>query len=214
MTRRRRAASMPLMAFKSWFYDAFLALGERRGMAARRAALLAQAEGRVLEIGAGTGLNLAHYPASVGALVLTEPDAAIAKRLHARAAASGLPVSVVEAGAQELPFPDASFDTVVSTMVLCTVPDADAAIDEIRRVLAPDGKLLFIEHVLADDPRLARWQHRLRAPWSCIGEGCQCNRETTRALAQRMRLGATETATWSGMPRVVHPLVIGEARRR
>ena len=200
------------MALKSWFYDSFLALGERRGMAARRADLLSRAEGRVLEIGAGTGLNLEHYPHTIERLVLTEPDRAMAKGLHRRTAAAALPVEVVETGAEALPFADASFDTVVSTMVLCTVPDHEAAIEEIRRVLQPEGRLLFIEHVLADGERLAGWQRRLRAPWACFGEGCQCDRDTHRVLERRMRLGDTRTDTWSGMPALVHPLVIGEAR--
>jgi ubiquinone/menaquinone biosynthesis C-methylase UbiE len=199
------------MGFTAWFYDSFLALGERRGMAAQRAELLAQARGRVLEIGAGTGLNLPHYPQHLDELVLTEPQSAMAAGLHKRIAGLARPVTVVEAGAQELPFPDASFDTVVSTLVLCTVPDADAAITEIRRVLKPGGRFLFIEHVLADGERLARWQHRLAPAWKVFGDGCNCNRETIAMLESGMRLGDTRVARWSGMPSIVHPLVVGEA---
>jgi ubiquinone/menaquinone biosynthesis C-methylase UbiE len=195
------------------FYDAFLALSERRGMRTRRRALLAGAHGRVLEIGAGTGLNIDHYPAAVDELVLTEPEPGMCWRLQQRAAASGRDATVVQAGAEDLPFPDGSFDAVVSTMVLCTVPDPAAAMAEIRRLLRPGGRLLFIEHVRADDePRLARWQDRLEAPWRAFGEGCRCNQPTLRLLDEAglrpTRLGHDR---WRGMPRIVAPLVIGEA---
>src|SRR5215470_7784716 len=120
------------MSFNALIYDASLAIGERRGMAARRGELLASARGRVLELGAGTGLNLRHYPDGVE-LVVSEPDPAMRARLKRRA---GTAVRVVDAGAESLPFPDDSFDTVVSTLVLCTVADPDAALAEVRRVLA------------------------------------------------------------------------------
>jgi ubiquinone/menaquinone biosynthesis C-methylase UbiE len=195
------------------FYDVFLALSERRGMRMRRRALLAGAHGRVLEIGAGTGLNLDHYPAAVDELVLTEPEPGMCWRLEQRAAAGGREASVVHAGAEDLPFPDGSFDAVVSTMVLCTVPDPAAAIAEIRRVLRPDGKLLFIEHVRADDePRLARWQDRLEAPWRAFGEGCRCNQPTLALLDEAgLRPSRLGHDRWRGMPRIVAPLIIGEA---
>ena len=195
------------------FYDVFLALSERRGMRTRRRALLAGAHGRVLEIGAGTGLNIDHYPAAVDELVLTEPEPGMCWRLQQRAVASGRDATVVQAGAEDLPFADGSFDAVVSTMVLCTVPDPAAAMAEIRRLLRPGGRLLFIEHVRADDePRLARWQDRLEAPWRVFGEGCRCNQPTLRLLDEAglrpTRLGHDR---WRGMPRIVAPLVMGEA---
>jgi ubiquinone/menaquinone biosynthesis C-methylase UbiE len=134
---------------QSLIYDPFLALGERRGMAAHRRALLAGARGRVLEVGAGTGLNLAFYPASLDELVLTEPDAAMRARLRRRVARRRPHATVAADRAEALPFADGSFDTVVCTLVLCTVPDPAAALAEFRRVLAPDGRLLFIEHLRA-----------------------------------------------------------------
>jgi ubiquinone/menaquinone biosynthesis C-methylase UbiE len=190
-------------------YDPFLWLGERLGMTARRHDLLAGARGRVLEIGAGTGLNLAHYPATVDELVLAEPDAGMAERIDASAA----PVAarVVAAPAEQLPFEDASFDTVVSTLVLCTVEDPDRSLAEIRRVLRPGGRLLFAEHVRASSPRLARWQDRLAGPWAVWASGCRCDRRTLERIEERFELGAVEHATWRGMPAIVHPLVIGEA---
>jgi ubiquinone/menaquinone biosynthesis C-methylase UbiE len=185
-------------------YDPFLALGERRGMAARRRALLADVRGRVLEVGAGTGLNLPHYPAGVD-LVLTEPQPSMLRKLRRRA-------PVVAAPAEALPFEDASFDVVVSTMVLCTVADPVAAVREMRRVLRPGGRLVFIEHVRAESPRLARWQDRLAAPWRAFAVGCRCNQPTLELLARELRLGEVERAGWRGMPALVRPLAIGEAR--
>jgi ubiquinone/menaquinone biosynthesis C-methylase UbiE len=185
-------------------YDPFLAVGERRGMAARRRALLADVRGRVLEVGAGTGLNLPHYPREAD-LTLTEPDPAMLRRLRRRAPA-------VAAPAEALPFDDASFDVVVSTLVLCTVADPAAAVREMRRVLRPGGRLVFIEHVQAQAPRLARWQDRLAGPWRAFAAGCRCNAHTLDVLARELRLGAVQRDEWRGMPALVRPLAIGEAR--
>ena len=192
-------------------YDPFLALGERRGMAGHRRALLAGAEGRVLELGAGTGLNLVHYPVGVRELVLSEPDDAMRRALERRVARSGRSARLVAAPAEALPFVDGEFDTVVSTMVLCTVEDARAAIAEVRRVLRPGGRLLFVEHVKAASPRLAGWQDRLAGPWAAFAQGCRCNRPTEALLAGEFRVERVERGRWRGMPALVHPLVIGEA---
>jgi SAM-dependent methyltransferase len=183
-------------------YDSSLRRGEHAGMADHRQSLLAAASGRVLEIGAGTGLNLPHYPEGID-LVLTEPEAPMARR-------AGRPV--VPASAEELPFEDASFDTAVSTLVLCTVSDPARAIAELRRVLRPGGRLLFIEHVRGEG-RLARWQDRLEGPWRRIGNGCHANRDTLSAL----RAGGFEVDarrdTWHRMPRLIRPLALGTAVR-
>ena len=188
-------------------YDPFLALGERRGMRRCRRELLAQAEGRVLEIGAGTGLNLPHFPAGVRELVLSEPDPAMRAVLERRAARG--PARVVAAPAEALPFPDDAFDTVVSTMVLCTVQDVTAAIAETRRVLRPGGRLLFAEHVRAGSPLLARCQDRLAGGWAAFAQGCRCNQATEALLAGAFRLERVERARWRGMPALVRPLIVG-----
>jgi ubiquinone/menaquinone biosynthesis C-methylase UbiE len=191
-------------------YDPFLAVGERRGMAARRRALLAPLHGRVLEVGAGTGLNLRHYPDAVAELVLTEPEPAFHARLRRRAGGSA---TVVGAPAEALPFGDASFDFVVSTLVLCTVADPAAALRELRRVLRPGGRLVFIEHVRADSPRLARRQDRFARPWRAFAAGCRCNQPTLDMLDSELRVGRVTRAGWRGMPALVRPLAIGEASR-
>jgi SAM-dependent methyltransferase len=193
-------------------YDPFLSLGERRGMAARRRALLGSARGRVLELGAGTGLNLAHYPAAIAELVLSEPDAAMRARLERCVARSGRAATVMAAPAEALPFADGAFDTVVSTLVLCTVADPRGAVREAHRVLAAGGRLLFAEHVRADSPRWARHQDRLAGAWRAFAQGCRCNQATLELLeAEGLRLRALERARWRGMPALVHPLAIGVA---
>ena len=191
-------------------YDGFLARGERQGMTARRRAVLSEAHGRVLEIGAGTGLNLAHYPSSVTSLVLTEPVAPMARRLRRRVGERA-DVEVVEAPAEALPVPTASIDTVVSTMVLCTVSDVDGALSEVARVLRPGGTLLFVEHVHAAGTRLGRRQQRLAGPWAAFASGCRCDRDPVVALRRRFDVGEVASAQWTGMPSIVRPLVSGAA---
>ena len=202
--------------FSARIYDPFVWLGERRGMAHRRRELLAAARGRVLEIGAGTGLNVPHYPPGVDELILTEPVASMARRLERRAAKrEGNMPRVVVASAQCLPFPDDSFDAVVSTLVLCTVPEPDRALAEIRRVLKPGGLLLFIEHVRSDSERWGRWQDRLARPWAAFASGCRCNRNTLDLLdASGIPVSELDRHKWKGMPRLVRPLAIGSAEAR
>lgn len=195
-------------------YDPFLALGERAGMRELRRSVLADARGAVLEIGAGTGLNLPLYPASgVQELTLAEPEPSMVARLRDAGAASSLDPAVVQAGAEELPFADASFDTVVSTLVLCTVGDVAQSLAEIRRVLRPGGQLLLIEHVRGDDGgALAGWQDRLHGPWKAFGYGCNCNRDTRRLLADAgFSVDALKDGRWRRMPPIVAPLITGAA---
>ena len=195
-------------------YDAFIALGEQRGMAARRAALLADAHGTVLEIGAGTGTNLAAYP-PVDRLVLTEPAATMRGILSRRVAREAAHASVVDARAEALPVPTASVDAVVSTMVLCTVPDVDAALAEVARVLKPGGRLLFIEHIHAPaGSPLRPWQNRLAEPWAAFAMGCRCDRDIVGALRRHLDVEEVHENRWLGMPPVVRPLVVGAATPR
>ncbi len=194
-------------------YDPLLWVGERGGMAKRRKGLLGQASGRVLELGAGTGLNLPHYPDELEELTLTEPAAPMLPKLERRLSRSGRDGQVVVATAEELPFDDDSFDTVVSTLVLCTVDDPRRAIDETARVLRPGGKLLFLEHVRADTRRLARWQDRLHRPWHAFAAGCHANRPTVDLLRDSpLAVEAVDHDRWSWMPALVHPLAFGTAK--
>jgi ubiquinone/menaquinone biosynthesis C-methylase UbiE len=198
-------------------YDLLTRGVERGGLDQMRAELLGAARGRTLELGAGTGHNLAHYPDSVSELVLTEPDPHMARRLRRRLAArapEGISARVVEAPAESLPFEDASFDSLVATLVLCTVESPDRAADEIFRVLRPGGRMLVLEHVRSGHPGLARWQDRLERPWGWMAGGCHPNRETTRAL------GAAgfdiRSLTGARMPKtvpIVRPMVRGAACR-
>ena len=191
-------------------YDRVLAEGERRTMARLRAQVLSGAQGDVLEIGAGTGLNLAHFPTGLESLVLTEPVAPMADRLRQRARRHE-DAEVVEAAAERLPFETASFDTVVSTLVLCTVADVEASLSEVARVLKPGGRLLFIEHVRASGDRLCRRQARWAGAWEAFAMGCRCDRDTLGSIRAQFDVQDLSTAAWDGMPSIVRPLLFGDA---
>jgi ubiquinone/menaquinone biosynthesis C-methylase UbiE len=192
-------------------YDRVAAVSERGGMADRRRALLAAAHGRVLEVGAGTGLNLEHYPETIGELVLVEPERAMARKLAARVGELGRPAHIVEASAEKLPFDDGSFDTVVCTLVLCSVDDPASGLRELRRVLRPGGAFLFLEHVRSDDARTARRQDRLNPIWRFIGNGCNCNRRTLSLIEAEFSVVEAERGDVPKAPSIMRPLVSGRA---
>jgi ubiquinone/menaquinone biosynthesis C-methylase UbiE len=195
-------------------YDPFVWLGERAGLRAQRKELLKRAHGRTVEIGSGTGLNLQHYPDDLDELFLVEPDAAMRSRLEKRVSRSGRSARLVDAQAERLPFADGSIDTVVSTLVLCTVDAPDLALRDIMRVLGPDGQLLFIEHVRSESPLLAYWQERLADPWRRFARGCRCNRAIGELIsACGLELEPLRTASWHGMPPIVRPLIGGRAHK-
>ena len=196
-------------------YDRGLKATEEAGLGEMRDELLAGAGSRVLELGAGTGVNLEHYPAAVEELVLVEPDPHMAKRLRTRLAASPRPATVLEAPAERLPLADGEFDLAVATLVLCTVPDPTATLAELRRVLAPGGRLLLIEHVRSGDARLARWQDRWHAPWRFLADGCHCNRDTAATLAAAgFATDGLQQGTVPKAPAIVRPLIRGTAVSR
>lgn len=198
----------------SALYDRCLQGTEEAGLHEIRRELLANARGRTVEVGAGTGINLDLYPDAVQELVMTEPDPHMAKRLRPKLAGSAREAAVVEAPAEQLPFEDSSFDTVTATLVFCTVPDPRAALAEAARVLRPGGRLLFLEHVRSEDPGLARWQDRLERPWRFLGDGCHCNRDTVAAIsASGFELGRVERDELPKAPPIVRPLAVGEAIR-
>lgn len=194
-------------------YDHVMSGAEQATLRAHRRALLAGASGRVLEIGGGTGANLPFY-AGVDALVVTEPEAPMARRLERHAAEHGVAAELVLAAAEDLPFDDASFDVAVSTLVLCTVRDQPQALGELRRVLRPGGRLLFIEHVRSDEPGLARWQDRLNGVQQFVGRGCNCNRPTLDGIgAAGFTITELERDEVRRAPPIVRPLVVGTATR-
>jgi ubiquinone/menaquinone biosynthesis C-methylase UbiE len=196
-------------------YDWFVKSSEEAGLRDKRRELLAHASGRTLEIGAGTGINLELYPDSVTDLVLTEPDPHMRAQLEKKLANSGRRVEVIDAGGEHLPLPDASVNTVVATLVFCTIPIPQAALDEIARVLKPDGRLLFLEHVRASDPKSARWQDRLERPWGWFARGCHPNRDTLSAISDAgLEVSEVEHGEFPKAPPFVRPLIVGEARPR
>ncbi len=204
------------MSFGGWLfaamYDRMLAGTEKAGLRERRARLLEAARGNVLEIGAGTGANLPLYGPNVEALTVTEPEAPMARRLAKHLREQSRAADLVEASAEQLPLPDGQFDTVVSTLVLCTVPDPLRALREVWRVLKPGGQLLFLEHVRSDDPKLAKWQDRLNGINRIVAHGCNCNRSTLDVIKQAgFTIRSLEKGLIPRAPPFVRPLVIGAA---
>jgi len=193
-------------------YDRVLRPSEEAGLADRRHALLAGATGATLELGAGTGLNLTHYPDAVTELVLTEPGEYMARRLWETVAASGREAEVISAPADQLPFPDDRFDTVVCTLVLCTVSAPAAVLDEVGRVLRPGGRFLFLEHVRAEEPGAARWQDRLEPVQRFLGDGCRPNRDTLGAIeASPLTVESIEHGRLPKAAPHIRPMIVGAA---
>ena len=156
-----------------WGMDKAMA---REKMSRIRRNLLEDSRGEILEIGFGTGLNLAHYPDSIRKITRVDVNPGMNRRALRRMAESSIEVDHQVTSAEGLPMPDASFDTVVSTWTLCSIGDLDGALREVRRVLRPSGQLLFVEHGLAADASVRRWQNRLNGLQKIIGAGCNLNR--------------------------------------
>jgi len=195
-------------------YDRFMAATENAGLRTYRENLLRAASGRVLEIGGGTGANLPFYGEGVTELMVAEPEPPMMRQLRRKVHGYRIPTTILSAPAEQLPVPAETFDCVVSTLVLCTVPDPARALVEVRRVLKNRGQLLFIEHVRSEDPGLARWQDRLRRPWAWFGHGCQCNRSTVETIRSTgFSLSKLECLELAKAPPIVRPLVIGNAAR-
>lgn len=149
----------------------------------QREKVVPRAQGRVLEIGLGTGLNMPHYDmARVGSIVGVEPSLRMHRLARKRIARAGLDVELIGLSAEKIPLEDASFDSVVVTYTLCTVPDPAAALREMRRVLKPDGALFFSEHGLSPDAEVRRWQDRLNPCWRRLFGGCNLNRDVPALL--------------------------------
>ncbi|MGH7096994.1 MAG: class I SAM-dependent methyltransferase [Stellaceae bacterium] len=173
---------------------------------------VAEAAGPVLEIGAGSGLNLPLYRRPAEWVCAVEPLPELLRMAGRRSAAASLPVRPMRASAEGLPFRDGAFTTVVSTWTLCSIPDPLRALREVGRVLAPGGRFVFVEHGLAPETRVARWQHRLTPLWRHIAGGCHLNRKIDDLIrAAGFRIGALETGYIKG-PRVMTFLYQGWAQ--
>jgi SAM-dependent methyltransferase len=184
---------------------------DRAGLADVRGNLLVDAKGRVLEIGAGTGANLPHYGADVESLTLTEPEPPMLRRLQPRVDAEAPTATVLRAPAEDLPFEDDTFDVAVSTLVLCGVNDQPRALRELRRVLRPGGRLLFVEHVRSDDPALARRQDRMNGLNRFVA-GCDCNRPTLESInAAGFAVGDVRPWELPKAPAFVRTAIVGTA---
>ena len=184
-----------------------LLLDERRKCAG-------SAQGRVLEVGIGSGLNFPYYGAAVNEVVGVDPSKGLQQRAKSRAEGLGFPVQHVEASAEAMPVETASFDTVLTTWSLCSIPDPAKALGEIRRALKPGGRLLFVEHGLSPECGVARWQNRLNGAWRCLSAGCNMNRKMDDLIAVAgFAIDGLETGYIEG-PRLLGYLYRGAARPR
>jgi ubiquinone/menaquinone biosynthesis C-methylase UbiE len=197
--------------FFAMTYDRQMAKTEAAGLHAVRQRLLAGASGQVIEIGAGTGANLSLYGPGVESLTVTEPMPPMLRRLEQRVREHGPDAKVLRAPAEDLPFDDGTFDVAISTLVLCGVDDQPRAVRELRRVLRPGGRLLFLEHVRGDDPALARLQDRLN--WlNRLVVCCDCNRATLSTIEQAgFTVTSLERTLLPRAPKFVGPAIVGEA---
>jgi len=192
-------------------YDWQMGGAQRAGLADLRSGVVSRATGIVLEVGSGTGLNLPYYGTDVEHLTLTEPDPSMLKRLQQAVEQQPRSVTVLRAPAEQLPFDDDSFDTVVCTLVLCGVEDQPLAVREIRRVLRPGGQLLFLEHMRSEDESHARLQDRFN--WlNRAMVMCDCNRPTRLTLASEgLRVEEIAETDFPKAPPFINPLVHGRA---
>jgi ubiquinone/menaquinone biosynthesis C-methylase UbiE len=194
-------------------YDRFMRSAEEGCLTEWRHELLGSLHGDVLEIGAGTGRSLIAYPVTLTSLTLVEPDRHMRSQLDAKMHAHGAPADVVDGEAESLPFPDASFDAVVSSLVLCSVHQQDTVLREVRRVLRPGGRFVFIEHVAATDrPDRLKWQRRLEPGWRRMAGNCHLTRDTETAIRSAgFELGECERASMRGALPIIRPTIRGFA---
>jgi ubiquinone/menaquinone biosynthesis C-methylase UbiE len=168
-----------------------------------RQRLLTPAEGVVLEIGFGTGLNLPHYPRTVTALHAVDSSSMLPNRVASRTAQAPFPIHIQHLSAERLLYEDATFDWAVSTFTLCTIPNPIMALREVRRVLKPEGHFLFLEHGRSDDAEIARWQDRLNPLQNRLGCGCNLNRPIDQLVRTAgLRLKSLDRYVLNGLPRI------------
>jgi ubiquinone/menaquinone biosynthesis C-methylase UbiE len=195
----------------AFMYDRMSAKSEDAGLRELRRRVLAGARGRVLEIGGGTGANLQHYGPGVESLTVTEPEPPMLRRLDRKVREQAPLTKVLRARAEELPFADDSFDTVVSTLVLCGVDDQKQSLREVHRVLRPGGQFIFIEHVRSDEPKVARMQDRMNGVNRFVVR-CDCNRATLDTIeAEGFTVTKLDRTELPKAPPFARPLIVGVA---
>jgi SAM-dependent methyltransferase len=197
-------------------FERLSAREEELGQADHRREALAGLSGRVIEVGAGNGLNFKHYPDEVTEVVAVEPERYLRRRAGESASAAAVPVRVVDGLADRLPFEDGSFDAGVTSLVLCTIPDPQAALAGLFRVIREGGELRFYEHVRANQARLARIQDLATPIWKLVGGGCHPNRDTAAAI-ERAGFSVGTCRRFPFRPcfvcAPVAPRILGTARR-
>ena len=213
MTSRPERVRHPLFAR---MYQRIAAAAEAAGAAEHRTRLLADLSGRVVEVGAGNGMNFRHYPTSVTEVVAVEPEPYLRARAEEAAAQAAVPVRVLDGTSTSIPLADASIDAGVASLVLCSVPDQAAALAELRRVIRPGGELRFYEHVRASDDGRARWQRRVDPIWTRVAGGCHLTRDTERSIADAgFAIEASDRFDFAPVwvSRFAAPHLLGRARR-
>ncbi|OAD18781.1 methyltransferase type 11 [Candidatus Thiomargarita nelsonii] len=212
--RIREEKSMSIRSFMmAKFYDASMRAMEEAGLASWRSELLSCTHGNVLEIGSGTGANLQYYPDSLESLVVTEPDPHMLTILRENIANHSGNIRAERFNANDLQFLDDSFDTVVSTLVLCSVDSPEDTLNEIRRVLKPGGQLVFIEHVIAKEtPKLIKWQKFFQPFWIYMCGNCHLTRDTEILISNAgFCFSKIDKLRSSGGPPIVSPTIKGIA---
>jgi ubiquinone/menaquinone biosynthesis C-methylase UbiE len=179
-----------------------------------RRALLTDVRGEVLEIGFGTGLNLPHYPSEVKKLTTVDPNPGMSALAKKRIAASPIPVETLLLDAERLPFPDRSFDSVVSTWTLCSIPNIDQALREIHRVLKPSGRFFFLEHGLSHEAKVRKWQHRFTPLSKRFADGCHLNREIQLLIEEHFKVVRLDRFYQKGAPKIAGYFYRGIAEKR
>lgn len=197
-------------------FERLAAKEEEQGAAEHREELLAGLNGRVIEVGAGNGLNFSHYPKTVTEVVAVEPEAYLRNKALQAAEQAPVAIEVIDGLANALPAEDGAFDAGVASLVLCSVPSQASALAELRRVIRPGGELRFNEHVVSDNPRFARFQHAITPVWRQFGGGCHADRDTKAAIEQAGFVIERFRAFWfrpSLLVTPVAPQILGMARR-
>lgn len=194
-----------------WVLEAVMS---RRAFRRLRREALAPVSGRLLEIGLGTGLNLAYYPEGTRKIVGVDSNPGVVGIAHRRAAKHGIEIEHHQLSAEQLPFEAASFDTVVSTFTLCSIPDVQMALAEVRRVLRPGGEFVFLEHGLSPEPAVARWQRRFNPAWKLIGDGCHLDRDATEEVRRSgLAIERVRNFYLPKSPRFAGYMYLGAAKR-